>query len=188
MDVIFLIDGSTSMGTTEFFKALDYVRHTIRGLSIGPEDVQVAVAVFHGHRIVGQLSLNEGQTYEATAAVLSQLEFPGGPSNMGFALEKLRTTILKRGNGARDNVPKAIVLLTNGEVPAKHMDSARLQIQLLHKMNIRVYPMLTITDPKDVNDDAMSIMSFPHKVSNYSMHRNVSASVQSMLATLVEGK
>lgn len=118
MDAVFLVDGSDNMGKVEYAKAMDFIQNFVKGLAIGPEDVRVAIAVAYGNSLTGQLKLNQHQSYEAVMSVVSQLKFPGGEQNLVGALDKLHKDILVKENGAREDTPRILFLLTNGKIEA----------------------------------------------------------------------
>ena len=52
-DIVFLLDESGSVGSSDFRKALKFVKNVVEKLEIGPNDVQIGVLTFetkvHSH-------------------------------------------------------------------------------------------------------------------------------------------
>ncbi|KAJ8252841.1 hypothetical protein GJAV_G00206180 [Gymnothorax javanicus] len=134
-DVIFLIDGSKAMGSTQFNAVRQFIIKFIKGMPIGPDKVQVGVAQFTNATRL-EMDLNAHSTKGSLLAAVSRLRLRGGtqPVNIGAALDFVRTQMLRADKGSRINrgVPQLLVVLS----AKKSSDSVAQPAQELHRLGV----------------------------------------------------
>uniref|UniRef100_W5NJS9 Collagen alpha-1(XII) chain n=1 Tax=Lepisosteus oculatus TaxID=7918 RepID=W5NJS9_LEPOC len=113
-DLVFLIDGSWSIGDDNFNKVLQFVFNTIGAFDvISPAGMQVSF-VQYSDDAKTEFKLN---TYNNKGMVLSALQlvrYRGGNTRTGVALKYIAEKVLTPENGMRKNVPKVLVVVTDG--------------------------------------------------------------------------
>ncbi|XP_051887462.1 collagen alpha-3(VI) chain-like isoform X1 [Pristis pectinata] len=115
-DIVFLIDGSDNVGSTNLFLVHEFISNIIENLDIGSDRVRVGLAQF-SHNTKTEFYLN---TYSTKAEILSHvkgLKLKGGPTlNTGAALDfVLRNLFTEDAGGRKEHrVPQFLVLFTGG--------------------------------------------------------------------------
>ncbi|KAJ8275019.1 hypothetical protein COCON_G00096440 [Conger conger] len=113
-DVVFLIDGSWSIGDESFNKVVQFVFNTVGAFDIiSPAGMQVSFVQFSDEAKT-EFRLN---TYHDKGSVLSALHlirYRGGNTKTGVALKHIGERVFTFDNGMRRNVPKVLVVVTDG--------------------------------------------------------------------------
>uniref|UniRef100_UPI00398E8434 collagen alpha-3(VI) chain-like n=1 Tax=Pristiophorus japonicus TaxID=55135 RepID=UPI00398E8434 len=113
-DIIFLIDGSSSVGNANFLQICEFILNIINKFVIGPDSVQVAVVQYSGVATT-EFHLNTHTTQSALQTALKRLRPRGGWAlNTGAALDYVFRNHFTRAAGSRkeDDVPQLLVLIT----------------------------------------------------------------------------
>uniref|UniRef100_A0A8C5PM11 VWFA domain-containing protein n=1 Tax=Leptobrachium leishanense TaxID=445787 RepID=A0A8C5PM11_9ANUR len=114
-DVVFLVDGSSTMGDKSFIQTKTFLTKTINQLAIGSDRFRVGLAQYSDDLQVA-FSLN---TYRAKNPILnhikSKFSFTGGAINTGNALTKVHESFFNELN-VRDKskYPPILVVITSG--------------------------------------------------------------------------
>ncbi|KAK6326962.1 hypothetical protein J4Q44_G00026070 [Coregonus suidteri] len=115
-DIVFLVDGSTSISPTNFQLVRRFLHSFIEGLDIGADKVRVGLAQF-SNEIQKQFHLGEHTDKRALLEQVDRLPQLGGGTATGKAitvlLEEFFTTA--KGSRADQRVPQIAVVLTDGE-------------------------------------------------------------------------
>ncbi|XP_069549336.1 collagen alpha-1(XIV) chain [Brachyistius frenatus] len=113
-DLVFLVDGSWSIGDDNFMKITRFLYSTMGSLDlIGPDGTQVAVAQFSDDaRTEFQLSSHGNK--EALLEAIQRIRYKGGNTKTGRAIKHVKESIFTLEAGARRGVPKVLVVLTDG--------------------------------------------------------------------------
>uniref|UniRef100_A0A8C6LDC3 Collagen, type XIV, alpha 1a n=1 Tax=Nothobranchius furzeri TaxID=105023 RepID=A0A8C6LDC3_NOTFU len=113
-DLVFLVDGSWSIGDDNFMKITHFLYSTMGSLDqIGPDGTQVAVAQFSDDaRTEFQLSSHGNK--EALLEAIQKIQYKGGNTKTGRAIKHVKESIYTPAAGARRGVPKVLVVLTDG--------------------------------------------------------------------------
>ncbi|XP_061572452.1 collagen alpha-1(XIV) chain [Cololabis saira] len=113
-DLVFLIDGSWSIGDDNFMKITRFLYSTMGSLDlIGPDGTQVAIAQFSDDaRTEFQLSSHGDK--EALLEAIQKIRYKGGNTKTGRAIKHVKESIFTPEAGARRGVPKVLVVLTDG--------------------------------------------------------------------------
>ncbi|KAF6725437.1 Collagen alpha-1(XIV) chain [Oryzias melastigma] len=113
-DLVFLVDGSWSIGDDNFMKITHFLYSTMGSLDlIGPDGTQVAIAQFSDDaRTEFQLSSHGNK--EALLEAIHKIRYKGGNTKTGRAIKHVKESIFIPEAGARRGVPKVLVVLTDG--------------------------------------------------------------------------
>ncbi|KAI7808924.1 putative collagen alpha-3VI chain [Triplophysa rosa] len=131
-DIIFLID--SSMGTTLVNAVREFVRKFIDTMPIGPDQVQVGVAMFSSAPRM-EINLNSFDSKESLVSALGRIKpRPSNEVNIGAALDFVRTDMLRPESGSRiqQRVPQLVLLLTS----KKSKDSVQQSAEALRQMGV----------------------------------------------------
>ncbi|XP_022810428.1 cartilage matrix protein-like, partial [Stylophora pistillata] len=115
-NLVFLVDGSGSIelqGKGNFQRSKDFLISLVREFEIGPNQTNVATVLYSQHyRIIHRLD-----TFYTLAGVenaIQGMDFPSDGTRTGQGLNVIRNDILKNLGPARGDVPKIVVVLTDG--------------------------------------------------------------------------
>uniref|UniRef100_A0A8C9QXQ4 Collagen alpha-1(XII) chain n=1 Tax=Scleropages formosus TaxID=113540 RepID=A0A8C9QXQ4_SCLFO len=113
-DVVFLIDGSWSIGDDNFHKVVQFVFSTIGAFDIiGPTGMQVSF-VQYSDDAKTEFRLNTYQDKGTVLSALHLIRYKGGNTKTGIALKHIGEKVFAPDNGMRRNVPKVLVVVTDG--------------------------------------------------------------------------
>ncbi|XP_036927763.1 collagen alpha-1(XII) chain isoform X4 [Acanthopagrus latus] len=113
-DLVFLIDGSWSIGDESFNKVIQFVTSMTGAFEvISPKGMQVSFVQFSDDAKT-EFKLN---TYHDKGIVISALQtvrYRGGNTKTGVALKHVYEKVFTSDSGMRRNVPKVLVVVTDG--------------------------------------------------------------------------
>ncbi|XP_072219017.1 collagen alpha-1(XII) chain isoform X2 [Leuresthes tenuis] len=113
-DVVFLIDGSWSIGEESFTKVVHFVSGMIGAFDVvGPSGMQVSF-VQYSDGAKTEFKLNAYQDKGVAMAALYHIRYRGGNTKTGEALKHTYEKAFSFENGMRRNVPKVVVAITDG--------------------------------------------------------------------------
>ncbi|XP_063307174.1 collagen alpha-1(XIV) chain isoform X2 [Pelobates fuscus] len=113
-DLVFLVDGSWSIGDDNFNKVLRFLYSTAGAFhEIGPEGTQVAIAQFSDDART-EFKLNSYTSKESLLGAIRQIAYKGGNTKTGRAIKHVRDDLLTHESGMRKGVPKVLVVITDG--------------------------------------------------------------------------
>ncbi|KAL8599944.1 hypothetical protein ACOMHN_050246 [Nucella lapillus] len=142
MELVFVLDRSTSMGLENFQKIINATKSIVRSLDIGPNATQVATLVFSTD-VTLMFSLNHYSEKSEILERLDRIQFPGqggGESNTHMALSWAKTILA--GNHQDDlgvrQIPAnhVVVLFTDGH--ATNVRGTRRAAQALKLLGVYV--------------------------------------------------
>uniref|UniRef100_A0A8D0GWS9 Collagen alpha-3(VI) chain n=1 Tax=Sphenodon punctatus TaxID=8508 RepID=A0A8D0GWS9_SPHPU len=116
-DLIFLIDGSNIIGSSNFAAIRDFLLNFIERLSVGAQQMHIGV-VQYSDQPRTEFFLNSYSTKADVLEAVKALSFLGGEeANTGEALEFVVENHFTRSGGSRieEGVPQILVLITGGE-------------------------------------------------------------------------
>ncbi|KAM6396749.1 LOW QUALITY PROTEIN: collagen alpha-3(VI) chain [Pluvialis apricaria] len=116
-DIVFLIDGSTALGTGPFNSIRDFVAKIVQRLEVGPDLIQVAVAQY-ADTVKPEFYFNTHQSRKDVMANVKKMKLMGGTAlNTGSALDFVRTNFFTSAAGCRmeEGVLPMLVLITGGK-------------------------------------------------------------------------
>ncbi|KAM9403732.1 collagen alpha-3(VI) chain-like [Salvelinus alpinus] len=150
-DIVFLVDGSTSISPTNFQEVRKFLHSFIEGLDIGADKVRVGLAQF-SNEIQKQFHLGEHTDQRALLEQVDRLPQLGGGTATGKAITVLREEFFTKANGSRadQRVPQIAVVLTDGE----SADDVELPAKALRKQGVIVFAIgvgaANINELKDI--------------------------------------
>ncbi|KAK1796221.1 hypothetical protein P4O66_009300, partial [Electrophorus voltai] len=113
-DVVFLIDGSWSIGEESFHKVLQFVFSIMGAFDvIGPSGMQVSF-VQYSDDAQTEFKMNTYNDKGPALAALQLIHYKGGNTKTGIALKYVYEKVFASENGMRRNVPKVVVAVTDG--------------------------------------------------------------------------
>ncbi|CAN0127283.1 unnamed protein product [Bubo scandiacus] len=116
-DIVFLIDGSTALGTAPFNSIRDFVAKIVQRLEVGPDLIQVAVAQY-ADTVKPEFYFNTHQSRKDVMANVKRMKLMGGTAlNTGSALDFVRNNFFTSAAGCRmeEGVLPMLVLITGGK-------------------------------------------------------------------------
>ncbi|OXB71916.1 UNVERIFIED_CONTAM: hypothetical protein H355_004589 [Colinus virginianus] len=156
-DIVFLIDGSTALGTGPFNSIRDFVAKIVQRLEVGPDLIQVAVAQY-ADTVKPEFYFNTYQNRKDVMANVKKMKLMGGTAlNTGSALEFVRNNLFTSAAGCRmeEGVLPMLVLITGGksmdavEQAAAEMKRNRIVILAVGSRNADLAELQEIAHEKD---------------------------------------
>ncbi|XP_029424316.1 collagen alpha-1(XX) chain isoform X3 [Nannospalax galili] len=133
-DMVFLVDGSWSIGHSHFQQIKDFLASVIMPFEIGPDKVQVGLTQYSGDPQT-EWDLNSFHTREQVLEAVHNLHYKGGNTFTGLALTHVLGQNLKPVVGLRPEAAKVLILVTDG----KSQDDVRTAAHILKDLNIDVF-------------------------------------------------
>ncbi|KAL3970221.1 piezo-type mechanosensitive ion channel component 1/2 [Sarotherodon galilaeus] len=115
-DIVFLVDGSNYVGSSNLPYVRDFMINTINQLDVSPDRVQIGLLQFADRPKI-EFYLNNYRTREEVVEKISQLRLTGGSAvntgaAMNYALDNMFHS--SRGSRRRQGVQQVLVLITGG--------------------------------------------------------------------------
>lgn len=136
-DVVFVLDASSSEGSANFQKQVDFVKDFVKRYQIGPNNVQVGLVTFSSsaHNIF------YFDTYSDQASLLKALDSVPYQSGSTYTNKGLQYARLFHLNGYqhhhRTNAKQIVVVLTDGQSTSP--SDTTYQAKRLHDLGAEVY-------------------------------------------------
>jgi len=108
------MDGSGSIGSSNFDLMKSFLSSLVSRLDINSGNTRVGLITYSSN-VGSSFDLNDYSTVTSVQSAILALNYPGGATNTGGALEYVRTTMLTPAAGDRVNVPNVIAVLTDGQ-------------------------------------------------------------------------
>ncbi|ELK04409.1 Collagen alpha-1(XX) chain [Pteropus alecto] len=134
VDLIFLVDGSWSIGHSHFRQVKDFLASIIKPFEIGPDKVQVGLTQYSGDPQT-EWDLNTFHTKEEVLAAVHSLRYKGGNTFTGLALTHVLRQSLRPAAGPRPEAAKVVILVTDG----KSQDDAHAAGRVLKDLDVDVF-------------------------------------------------
>lgn len=110
-----MVDGSSSIeyyGKNNFYMMKDFMKNLTRSFSVSSSGTRVGVVVYSTNSSV-VFTLNQYASPERVEEAIDNIVYPGGGTYSGKALYQTANKLFDDAV-VRDNVPKVLVLLTDG--------------------------------------------------------------------------
>ncbi|KAM8869610.1 collagen alpha-6(VI) chain-like isoform 2-T3 [Spinachia spinachia] len=135
-DIVFLVDGSTSIKENNFNEVRTFMHRVIDALDIGVDKVRVGLAQFSDEP-VAEFLLKEHKNKKSLQAAVKALPYRKGGTNTGKAIEFLQSNYftLEAGSRVNQQVPRIAVVITDGG----SQDDVKLPAQNLRKHGVIVF-------------------------------------------------
>uniref|UniRef100_A0A8C4IMF4 Collagen alpha-1(XIV) chain n=1 Tax=Dicentrarchus labrax TaxID=13489 RepID=A0A8C4IMF4_DICLA len=113
-DLVFLVDGSWSIGDENFLKIIRFLYSTTGALDrIGPDGTQVAIAQFSDDART-EFKLNSYSDKQRLLDAINKISYKGGNTKTGRAIQHVKENIFTTEGGVRRGIPNVLVVLTDG--------------------------------------------------------------------------
>jgi len=112
-DIVFVVDESGSIGSTNFDLTKSFLSQLIGRLDIDSGNTRVGL-VTYASNVGSGFNLSDYNTVASMQSAISSLTYSSGGTNTATALAYVRTTMLTAAAGDRSNVPNVVVVLTDG--------------------------------------------------------------------------
>ncbi|KAI5616691.1 collagen alpha-1(XII) chain isoform X1 [Silurus asotus] len=122
-DIVLLVDGSYSIGLSNFAKVRSFLEVLVNSFDIGANKVQISL-VQYSRDPHTEFALNKHHDISAVVKAIRTFPYRGGSTNTGKAMTYVREKIFVSSRGARDSVPRVMVLITDGKSSDSFKDSA----------------------------------------------------------------
>ncbi|XP_074537530.1 collagen alpha-1(XX) chain-like [Halichoeres trimaculatus] len=113
-DIVLLVDGSWSIGRTNFRRVRDFLEGLMTPFLIGPNNIQIGLTQYSGDPRT-EWQLNNFTTKDQLLEAVRNFRYKGGNTFTGQALLHVMEENMKPESGARADVPLFLVLLTDGK-------------------------------------------------------------------------
>lgn len=115
-DIVFLVDGSSSIGGPSFQEIRKFLRSIVTGLDIGPSKVRIGLAQYSDEPYQ-EFLLKDHLDRRSLLAVLDTFPYREGGTETGKAIDFLRERYFtaEAGSRAHQRVPQIAVIITDGE-------------------------------------------------------------------------
>ncbi|XP_048872828.1 collagen alpha-1(XIV) chain isoform X3 [Brienomyrus brachyistius] len=113
-DVVLLVDGSWSIGRTNFKRVREFLEALVTPFHIGSDGVQIALTQYSGDPRT-EWHLNNFTSREQVLEAIRNFRYKGGNTFTGQALMHVHEKNLKQAAGMRPGVPHFLLLLTDGK-------------------------------------------------------------------------
>ncbi|ROL43009.1 Collagen alpha-1(XII) chain [Anabarilius grahami] len=168
-DVVFLIDGSWSIGDESFSKVIQFVFSVVGAFDvIGPSGMQVSF-VQYSDDAKTEFRLNAYNDKGTVLSALKLIRYRGGNTKTGVALKHVYEKVFTLDNGMRRNVPKVVVAVTDG----RSQDEVKKNAAKLQHAGFRMLEAFNMTEKMYANTKGVSMEpgSF-NSYTAYRLHKN----------------
>ena len=171
VDVVFLIDESGSVGSTNFHECLDFVKNMTTAFPddklSGKDGTRFGLSTFSSS-YKSQFYLSTYTNQSDYLSAISRVSYAGGSTFLGEALEEILSDQFTKERGLRpevDGVPRILIVLTDGQshdnvsIPAKNVRDENIvvyaigiggynlgQLEDIATSESHVYTLSTFTD------------------------------------------
>ncbi|KAM4735979.1 collagen alpha-6(VI) chain isoform 2-T3 [Anableps anableps] len=125
-DIVFLVDGSSSIGLDSFQQVRLFLQSVISGLDIGPDKVRIGLAQYSTdpHK---EFLLNEHLDASSLLTAIQEFPYLGGGTQTGKAIDFLISQYFteEAGSRASQRVPQITVVITDGDSTDNVVEPAR---------------------------------------------------------------
>ncbi|KAK1895563.1 Collagen alpha-6(VI) chain, partial [Dissostichus eleginoides] len=115
-DMVFLVDGSSSIGLSNFQEVRTFLRSVVTGLDIGPDKVRIGLAQY-SDETYQEFLLKDHMDKTSLLEAVDTFQYRTGGTETGKAIDFLRTQYFTEEAGSRagKRVPQIAVVITDGD-------------------------------------------------------------------------
>uniref|UniRef100_A0A8D3CP68 Uncharacterized protein n=1 Tax=Scophthalmus maximus TaxID=52904 RepID=A0A8D3CP68_SCOMX len=113
-EIMLLVDGSWSIGRTNFRRVRDFLEGLVTPFHIGPNHIQIGLIQYSGDPRT-EWHLNNFTTKDQLLEAVRNFRYKGGNTFTGQALLHVMEENMRAEAGARSDTPLFLVLLTDGK-------------------------------------------------------------------------
>ncbi|XP_051873525.1 collagen alpha-1(VII) chain [Pristis pectinata] len=122
-DIVFLVDGSGSIGPENFQKVKQFLYNVVSHLpNIGPDATQVSVVQYSDDPKI-EIPLGKLTTQQELLRAIRELLYQSGGTKTGRAIDFVLSYVLQISAGRRPQVPALLVLITDGRSDDRVVDA-----------------------------------------------------------------
>ncbi|KAM9370242.1 von Willebrand factor A domain-containing protein 1 [Phaethornis superciliosus] len=137
-DLLFLLDSSGSVSYYEFSRVKEFMWDLLRPFSFGPKDVQTSI-IHISTTPTMEFPFDQYQSSRTLQQAIQDTQQLMGDTNTGKALSYAKEKLFSNEAGARPDVPKVLVWVTDGF----YTDDISGPMQLLKDMGVTVFIVST---------------------------------------------
>ena len=141
VDLVFLLDESGSVGSTNFQESLNFVKNITKAFSdeklSGKNGTRLGLSTF-SRNYQPEFYLSSYTNQRSYLSAIDRVSYSGGGTYLGDALQRILTDQFTEAQGLRpevDGIPRILIVLTDGEAT----DSISIPAQNVRDKNIVVY-------------------------------------------------
>nr|XP_046254479.1 collagen alpha-6(VI) chain-like isoform X2 [Scatophagus argus] len=135
-DIVFLVDGSDSIGSVSFREVRNFLSNMTKALDVGPNKIRIGLAQYSNepHK---EFLLKDHMDKKSLLDAVEKFPYRKGRTETGKAINFLRTQYFTKEAGSRANqrVPQIAVVITDGD----SADDVIAPAQLLRKHGVTVF-------------------------------------------------
>ncbi|XP_060600216.1 uncharacterized protein LOC132753729 isoform X4 [Ruditapes philippinarum] len=113
-DIVFLLDSSGSVGSSNFQKVKSFVHDLMNSFNIGPTSVQVGVDTFQSS-VKSEFNMNTYHDRQSIQDAINKIPYHSGGTNTAKAITFMNTDSFSAAHGDRPNVPNVAIVVTDGK-------------------------------------------------------------------------
>ncbi|XP_039662111.1 LOW QUALITY PROTEIN: collagen alpha-4(VI) chain-like [Perca fluviatilis] len=114
-DIVFLVDGSSSISPGNFQEVRSFLRNFIRALDIGPNKVHIGLAQYSDEP-QKEFLLKDHSDKKSLLAAVERIQLVGGGTETGKAIDFLQKQYFTKEGGSRVvEVPQIAIVITDGD-------------------------------------------------------------------------
>ena len=115
VDVVFVVDESSSIGPSNFQLKKDFLSALVGRLDIDSGNTRVGLVKFSSYVNTREaFNLNEYSSVVSVQSAIASLNYSYGQTNTAAVLAYVRTTMLTSETGDRPDVANVVVVMTDG--------------------------------------------------------------------------
>lgn len=117
LDIIFILDSSGSVGSSNFQLMKNFVHDTVNGFDVGPNSVHVGV-ISYASSYTFHFYLSTYSSKSSVLSAISNIPYTGGGTNTAGAINAARNIGFTTGKGARplnQGIPRIAIVVTDGK-------------------------------------------------------------------------
>ncbi|KAL4221525.1 hypothetical protein ACF0H5_019782 [Mactra antiquata] len=119
VDLVFVLDTSSSLSDNDFNRALDFIKSVIDGFPISPVQTQIGMVTFSSQPHV-EFYLNSHQSKTSVKDAVSRVPNRRGGTATDQGLDSALNYEFSPSHGARPNAVKVMVVITDGQSDDKY--------------------------------------------------------------------
>lgn len=135
-DIVFLLDSSGSVGTTNFQKQKDFVAKFAQSFTIGPHNVQIGVVTF-ASTVHNEFNLNTFHDKHSLVNAINGIHYNSGSTYTHTALQYVEKNSFTSAAGDRPGVANILIVMTDGQ--STNPTQTQSETVKLHQMNLKVF-------------------------------------------------
>lgn len=145
-DLVFLVDGSWSVGRNNFGYILDFMVALVSAFDIGEEKTRVGVVQYSSDTRT-EFNLNQYFRRSDLIDAIKRIPYKGGNTMTGEAIDYLVQNTFTESAGARKGFPKVAIVITDG----KAQDDVEIPARELRNIGVEVFSLgIKAADAKEL--------------------------------------